>query len=240
MRALEWTAPHGFSIRAAGQGEIAEFKRLVKAMNVPFEPTEAEIEDGSTGAFLRAAFLDGKRMAVLEAASRVLVDSDSYRSFYAGVSLALVAVDSSSRVVGLLQAIPPGQVINGLLESGWPLQDSIPLGIKVAKVSALWVDEEARRAGLGSALLDSCCDVYFAAGFSLVYGNFRLSSPIDLESFYGATGFRILPPGDRIPVGTGQGRIVDIGTEPDQKIFYMTRGNWAKLDRSKPKLDEPI
>lgn len=95
MLAMELTASPVFSISAAGQGGSAEFKRLVGAMNLPFEPTEAEIEDRSTGAFVRAAFLDGKRMALREAASRVLVEGDSYRSFYAGVSLALVAVDSS-------------------------------------------------------------------------------------------------------------------------------------------------
>lgn len=126
------------------------------------------------------------------------------------------------------------------LRAGGSYKTRFPWASTSQKCQPLWVDEEARRLGLGSALLDSCCDVYFGAEFSLVYGNFRLSSPIDLESFYGATGFRILTPGDRIPVGAGQGRIVDIGTDPDQKIFYMTRGNWAKLDRSKPMLDKPV
>lgn len=234
MQSLEWTMPDGVSIRAALPAEAAEFRQLVEAMDVAFEPTEEEIANGSTGALIRASSRDDKREALRAAAGQVIRDGDSYRTFYAGASLALIAIDRSGRLVGVLQAIPPGQVLTGLRERGWQMKDAMAVAIKVAKVSALWVKTEDRHHGLGAALLGSCCDAYFSAGYSLVYGNFRPSPSVDLGSFYRAVGFRVLAPGEGIPVGVGGGQMVHIDVDSDQMMFGMTRGDWARTDRAKP------
>ncbi len=150
-------------------------------------------------------------------------------TFLKDVAVPFVALDSDARVVAALHAIAPGRVIGELVTQQWPRSASLSLATRAVKIAALWVDVESRRAGFGTALLQSCCDAYFSAGYRLVYGNYRAREKITSESFYRAAGFQILPHGETVLLGLDNGaHVLSLGTDEDQGMFYMTAADWRR------------
>lgn len=140
------------------------------------------------------------------------------------VSLPLIAVAQGGRYVGALQAIVPGNLTLGMLQNGWPVQAVTSLAICVTKVAAVGVDPSAARKGVGTLLLHACCDLYFTAGYRLVYGNYRRQDPPFLAKFYQAAGFDL--PEKMVPVGLDGGLVVNLVADPGQLLFSLSRPTW--------------
>lgn len=100
-----------------------------------------------------------------------------------------------------------------------------------AKVAAVAVRTDAGRQGLGTALVHACCATYFAAGYSLVHGTYRLTDGEFLPQFYQRAGFEL--PQRKLEVLLSSGRILAFGSghEGDQKAFAMTREQWNQSSR---------
>jgi GNAT superfamily N-acetyltransferase len=228
---LVWSDGADVRIRLARAGESGEFADRVAKVNVPFEDLGHAIDDGTVGIHVRTSYANGNPEALKAAAANVRPGPDAL-PFLVGLSLPLVAVDVEERIIGALQAIAPGNIMSDMRRQGFPDPLIMAFAIRAVKVASLWVDERHRCAGVGTALLHSCCQVYFGAGYRLLVGNYRTSGPIDLGQFYRAAGFRVLDPGESIPFGITSTAMVDIGTnDPDQRSFVLTRAEWRNLHR---------
>jgi hypothetical protein len=229
MGQLEWSWPGGI-IRIAGPGESGKFERMVRLVNTPFENIGPDIERATVGAFVRNAYQTSDRAYLREALVQTSIGGLKPNNFLSGVSLPLVAISDSDHIVGALQAIAPGQIITDLLEQGWRREIALSLAIRAVKVASLWVDDPQRRRGVGTALCHSCCAAYFGAGYYLVFGFFRRPEETELKAFYRATGFNILSAGEYVTIGIGDGLgVLEVGADPDQAMFYLTRPQWRKL-----------
>lgn len=231
MKKLVWNTPGDYIIRVAGHGESAEYKRRVNEIGEAFVSVEDEIEDGSVGAHVRTAYLNSDRGGLLEIVRQGLLGVETSPSILEGIALPLVATDKSGSIVGLVQAMPPIEVLKGMPGLGYSRAEMLSVCLDAIEIGALWVADGDRRSGLGTALLHCCCTAYFGAGYSLVFGNYRMSSPLDLNSFYSSAGFKILSPGDFIPLRIASGRGMEIESDTDQRIFFMTQSRWAEMGR---------
>lgn len=81
--------------------------------------------------------------------------------------------------------------------------------------------------GVGAALLARCCDVYFGAGWRVVYGNLRTFPDPVLEGFYGSAGFRVVSGEDGFAVGLSQRATVELEAE-GAGLFYRQRAWWRR------------
>jgi ribosomal protein S18 acetylase RimI-like enzyme len=234
---IEWEQPGrhageslgGIRVRIPRPGEFNEFEKLVGLVETSIEDLRSEIVDGTAGDLLKQARGPDGRPVLQRQLARVIAGDLDPLIFLNSVSLPLVATNSDNKVIGALQAIAPGQLMAGLIERQWPRDVVLACATRAAKVSAVWVEGLGRRSGTGTALLLNCCEIYFDAGYRLVYGNYRGAGRAELEAFYRAAGFKILEPGDHVLLGLGADyRVVEIVADADQGMFYMTRADWRR------------
>ncbi|MFB7510788.1 GNAT family N-acetyltransferase [Streptomyces broussonetiae] len=136
------------------------------------------------------------------------------------LSLPLVARDGDGQVVGALLGVPSGTIVSGLarLPGG---RRYIPLSmLTYAKIKAVAVSEDARRRGIGAALLARCMQVYG------LFGEFDTQRP--LGPYCRRQGFTVLRPGQGIDVGTLlTGMPLHLGAGPGLTFFH----GWRPQDR---------
>lgn len=234
---IEWEQPgrhagdssEGVRVRIAQPGDFDEFERLVGLVETTIEDLRLEIEAGTAGDLLKQARGPEGRPVLQRQLAQVIAGDLDPLTFFNRVSLPLVATNRDNKLIGALQAIAPGQLMAALIERHWPRDVVVACATRAAKVSAVFVDGPGRRSGTGTALLLNCCDIYFDAGYRLVYGNYRGAGRAELEAFYRAAGFGILEPGDHVPLGLGADyRVLEIVADADQGMFYMTRADWRR------------
>ena len=217
----------GVDVRLARAGEGPSFDRLVDLAGVAAESDLIEsIDDSSAADLLLQVSRSGDRNPLRLAAAQVM---EPYQlvPFFRRVSLPLLAVHPSEGPVGALQGIVPGNVATRCLELGWPASVVASLAIRVAKIAAVAVQPSSSRQGVGHAMLDTACSIYFDAGYRLVYGYFR-PQDAHLHDFYRGAGFNL--PSRPISVGLAGDLVVDIQTEPDagHQMFALTLNAWKK------------
>ena len=88
----------------------------------------------------------------------------------------------------------------------------------VVKIKGVAVQESARGAGIGSALIRSCTERYFPLGYFLVYGQFRTGS--GLETYFPRLGFEVLGPGQGLPL-QALGLPIHIRPELGEQLFTL-------------------
>ncbi|WP_240436156.1 GNAT family N-acetyltransferase [Streptomyces sp. CC0208] len=138
------------------------------------------------------------------------------------LSLPLVARDSESNVVGALLGVPSGTVISGLARLPGSRQAVLLSMLAYAKIKAVAVSEDARRRGIGAALLARCVQVYWQLDYTLLFGEFDTER--DLGPYYTRQGFSVLQPGQGIEVGTLlTGNPLHLGAGPGLTFFHRWR-----------------
>ncbi|MFJ4518980.1 GNAT family N-acetyltransferase [Streptomyces sp. NPDC088816] len=88
------------------------------------------------------------------------------------LSLPLVARDNDGQVVGALLGVPSGTVISGLTRLPVRGQQILMSMLVYAKIKAVAVSDDARRRGIGAALLARCAQAYWQLDYRLLFGEF--------------------------------------------------------------------
>ncbi|MEU9979239.1 GNAT family N-acetyltransferase [Streptomyces sp. NPDC051014] len=82
--------------------------------------------------------------------------------------------------------------------------------------------EEARRRGIGAALLARCTQLYWQLEYTLLFGEFNTDRA--LGPYYRRQGFTVLRPGQSVDVGTLlTGVPFHLGAGPGLTFFYRGR-----------------
>jgi hypothetical protein len=147
------------------------------------------------------------------------------RDLFLRLTLALVAETDGAGTVGAALAFPPVGTIMHQLEQlqalGAPEQTQIELTLagtlRVSRIKAVGVREDARCSGVGAALVDACTSAFTDLGYSIVYG---IMPPLSgLEDFYSGRGFTVLPP-DKPYSFKAAGLPMAVQADPGERIFY--------------------
>ena len=116
----------------------------------------------------------------------------------------IVAEDPTGELVGAMLAAPPFEWFAEVREADVsPLRSSMVMmagAAMLVKLRSLAVDESARGAGIGAALVTDCTNLYFELGYRLAFGQIRLGS--GLETYYPKLGFKVLAEREAIRVDT--------------------------------------
>jgi GNAT superfamily N-acetyltransferase len=89
--------------------------------------------------------------------------------------------------------------------------------IGAAKVKAVARAARARGAGIGSALIECCNQVYFRRGYVMIYG--QMPAVPGLDAFYRRNGFDVLDVGDELDMWVVFGVHSRIRTGPGERFF---------------------
>jgi GNAT superfamily N-acetyltransferase len=189
--------PDGVWIGFAAPGEAGTVTTLLKEAADDLETGHLEaLARGQCGTWLLNA-LDGADLG--ELLVRAAAAGDLQRA--AGeLSLPLVARDRQGQVVGALLGVPSGTVVSGLARLPGSRQNVLLSMLTYAKIKGVAVTEDARRHGVGAALLALCVQVYRQLDYTLLFGEFDTER--DLGPYYTRQGFSVLRPGHSIDVGT--------------------------------------
>jgi GNAT superfamily N-acetyltransferase len=198
--------PAGVKLRLARPGESDQADRLLKLAGVGLLPAVAEaIESRRISSALIRALGPGHELKLLDDLTAAVEsrDGEGVVRAWAGMATVVVAEDPTRELVGAMFAAPPFEWFDevraadvsprraGMIRLAGP-------GV-VVKLRSLGVDEAARGAGIGAALVTHCTDLYFELGYRLACGQIRLES--GLETYYPKLGFKVLAEGEAIPVG---------------------------------------
>ncbi|MCX5097540.1 GNAT family N-acetyltransferase [Streptomyces sp. NBC_00365] len=142
------------------------------------------------------------------------------------LSLPLVARDGDGQVVGALLGVLSGTVVSGLARLPGGRRYVLVSMLTYAKIKAVAVSEDARRRGIGAALLARCVQVYWQLKYTLLFGEFDTERA--LGPYYRRQGFTVLRPGQGIDVGTLlTGVPLHLGAGPGLTFFHR----WRPQDR---------
>ncbi len=216
-----WTGPGGTRIRLAVPGDepaVAGLLSLADGMGLD-PAVERVIADGAVGSALLAGLRHGT-----SAMLRPLAEAGAAgRPEDAMSALVMVLVaETGDGLCGVLQAVPPGNVLGEAHVAGVPLPLALVAATKVAKIQGLAVAEHARGHGIGETLLRRAVRTYFQLGWLLAYGQFPAGA--GLEDYYTRQGFTVLPDGEGIDLA----RItvpVRIGQIPGERLFARWRSH---------------
>jgi ribosomal protein S18 acetylase RimI-like enzyme len=183
------------SLRLARPGETGEVGRLLGLSGVDSEPDVAQaIEDRSMSSGLIRA-LDAGHRGFLH---RLVENPAQAEEVPPALSMVLVAETPAHEVVGAMLAMPPFEFLAHMTMAGVPFPVALSYAIHIVKLCSLGIDEKARNAGIGSALVTYCTDIYFELGYGLAFGQIRQRS--GLETYYSRLGFEVLPAGQGVPL----------------------------------------
>ncbi|QKZ23808.1 GNAT family N-acetyltransferase [Streptomyces chartreusis] len=142
----------------------------------------------------------------------------------AELSLPLVAWDGDGQVIGALLGVPSGTVASGLSRLPASRQQVLMSMLTYAKIKAVAVSEDARRRGIGAALLKRCVQLYWQLDYTLLFSEFDTGR--ELGPYYTRQGFTVLRPGQAVDVGTLlTGAPLHLGAGPGLTFFYWWRGS---------------
>ncbi|MEV4212542.1 GNAT family N-acetyltransferase [Micromonospora sp. NPDC049662] len=215
-----WSGPGGTRIRLAAPGDspgVAELLLLADGMGL-----DPAVEQGINAGTVASTLLTGLRQGTSEMLRPIAEAAAAGRPDEAmpGLVMVLVAEGSDGRLQGVLQAVPPGNVLSEAHAAGVPLPLALVAATKTAKIQGLAVAEHARGQGLGETLLRRAVRTYFQLGWLLAYGQFSAGS--GLEDYYTRQGFTVLPAGEGIDLDRISVPVV-IRHEPGERLFTRWR-----------------
>ncbi|MDH2393379.1 GNAT family N-acetyltransferase [Streptomyces sp. HNM0663] len=214
------SGPDGTRVRLARPEESARFGELLTLATEEIEQAHIDaVAAGQCGTWLLDGLMQGG-----EALTDPLVRAAASGQLQDGalaMSLPMVAEERDGTLTGALLGLPPGAVVQTVREAGYE-QHSLLAMLKYAKIKGLAVAEEARRRGVGGALLKRCIQVYWQLNFVLLYGGFEIERA--LGPYYARHGFTVLNPGETTDVGfVLTGRPIGLGAGPGEQLFYRWR-----------------
>jgi GNAT superfamily N-acetyltransferase len=215
--------PDGVRIGFAVPGEADAMTTLLKAAADDLEAGHLEaLTRGECGTWLLDALAGadlGERLVRAGAAGE-------FQRAAGELSLPLVARDGDGQVVGALLGVPSGTVVSGLSRLPGGRRYVLVSMLTYAKIKAVAVSEDARRRGIGAALLARCAQLYRQLDYMLLFGEFDTERA--LGPYYRRQGFTVLRPGQGIDVGTLlTGVPLHLGAGPGLTFFHR----WQPQDR---------
>ncbi|WP_190824827.1 GNAT family N-acetyltransferase [Saccharopolyspora pogona] len=191
-----WPLSEDTTIRLAAPDDIEKVAELVQLAGVSLEDAlvDALRTDEGIAAALRTGLRSGHQALLADVATASTQVANDPRRLYLRSALPLVA-DRRGEIVGTLVSYPPTNVVHRYYTHaaayGPREQQKVFLlgAVGLAKIKAVAVADTARGAGLGSALLRRCVQVYRACRFTLVYG--QIPADRDLKAFYTKLGFEV-------------------------------------------------
>jgi GNAT superfamily N-acetyltransferase len=190
-----WAGPGGTHIRLARHGDTEQITGLLALAGIPLDPVVgAVIEAGTVASTLLLGLDHGPEGMLRPLAEAVAADRPD--EAMPGLVLVLVAEDRDGFVRGVLQAVPPDNVLADGIKAGVPVLNAVVGATKVAKIRAVAVAEDARGNGIGETLIRRTVRTYLQLGFLLIYGQFPVGS--GLEEYYARQGFTVLDEGQDI------------------------------------------
>lgn len=211
--------PGGVSLRLARPGETAAVSRLLAAADVELAAdVAAAVEDGTIGATLLKGLADGQDQLIRALA--IAAHTSEPETAMPGLSIVLVA-EAAGDLAGAIEARPPSWIFADAARNGVPLPHALLGTAVVIKFCAVAVAEPDRRRGIGTALINTCTELYFQLGYHLAYGQF--SARAGLASYYERLGFTVQPPGTAISLSEPLGLPVAIAATPGDRLFTRWR-----------------
>jgi GNAT superfamily N-acetyltransferase len=216
-----WAGPGGTRIRLARPGDTEQVTGLLSLANISLDPAVGAVIEAGTVASTLLLGLDNGSEAMLHTLAHA-VAADTPDDPMSGLILVLVAESRDGFLHGVLQAVPPTNVLSDGIEAGVPLPTAVASAARIAKIRAVAVDREARGVGIGETLIRRCVRTYLQIGFQLIYGQFPLGS--GLEKYYARQGFTVLDEGQNIDLRRMNLPIL-ISTDPSdpERLFSRWR-----------------
>lgn len=213
-------------IRQAAAADLGSVAELVALAGVRLEDTLADaVTAGNAGGALRAGLRAGQEAFVRHLAEQFIAHPEEPLHAYLSAALILVAEHQEHGIVGALIAYPPSNVALDHLRqarrkiiSNRDLNQLAMAGaIGAAKVKAVATAAHARGAGIGSALIQCCSQVYFRCGYVMIYG--QMPAVPGLDAFYRRNGFDVLDVGDELDMWVVFGVHSRIRTGSGERFF---------------------
>jgi GNAT superfamily N-acetyltransferase len=190
-----WPGPGGTHIRLARHGDTEQILGLLALAGIGLDPVVgAVIEAGTVASTLLLGLDHGPEGMLGPLAEAVAADRPD--EAMPGLVLVLVAEDRDGFLRGVLQAVPPDNVLADAIKAGVPVLNAVVGAAKIAKIRAVAVAEDARGNRIGETLIRRAVRTYLQLGFLLVYGQFPVGS--GLEKYYARQGFTVLDEGQDI------------------------------------------
>ncbi len=187
------TGRHSYDLPATGDTE--QITGLLALAGIPLDPVVgAVIEAGTLASTLLLGLDHGPEGMLRPLAEAVAADRPDQAM--PGLVLVLVAEDRDGFVRGVLQAVPPDNVLADGIKAGVPVLNAVVGATKVAKIRAVAVAEDARGNRIGETLIRRTVRTHLQLGFLLIYGQFPVGS--GLEKYYARQGFTVLDEGQDI------------------------------------------
>ena len=214
-----WAGPGDTRIRLARPGDTEQVTRLLMLAGIALDPAVgAVIEAGTVASTLLTGLHHGVAEMVRPLAGAVADDRPD--DAMPGLIMVLVAEGRDGSLRGVMQAVPPSNVLADGMAAGVPLLTAVISAAKVAKIRAVAVAEKARGLGLGETLIRRTVRTYLQLGFLLIYGQFPIGS--GLEKYYARQGFTVLDEGQTIDLRRMNLPIL-IATDPSEPERLFAR-----------------
>ncbi|WP_431946053.1 GNAT family N-acetyltransferase [Micromonospora marina] len=220
--------PNGLRIRAAEAVDLADFRRLCATAGVDIEDEiAAAIETGSAGEAVYTGLTSGIGAFFDDIMTRLdSMSVPALRELFLRLTVALVAESDDTGVTGAALAFPPVGIIMNQLKQLRSLgasdetrvQLTLAGALRVSRIKAVAVRDDARRSGVGSALVQACNSAFSQLGYSSIYG--IMPPSIGLRMFYSGLGFTILPPGQPYTFAAA-GLPTAVQADDGEQIFYL-------------------
>ena len=178
--AFERSDPTGLRIRTARASDLSQLRELCALAEVQVETAIARaVTAGYAGQALETGLAGGTDAFFNDIMARFTSMSvPTLKDLFLRLTLALVAETDGAGTVGAALAFPPvGTIMHQLkqlqaLGAPEPTQIELTLAgtLRVSRIKAVGVRENARRSGVGAALVDACTSAFGGLGYPIVYG----------------------------------------------------------------------
>jgi hypothetical protein len=211
------SGPGGTRIRLARPGDTAQVARLLELVGIRLDPAVREAIETGTVASTLLLGLDHGAHAMLGPLTDAIA-ADRPEDAMPGLFWVLVAEGRDGSLHGVLQAVPPTNVLADAIQGGVTMPAAMAGAAKITKVRAVAVAEVARGNRLGETLIQRTVRTYLHLGFRLIYGQFSIGS--GLETYYAHQSFTVLDEGQDIDLRRMNLPII-IRTDPSdpQRLF---------------------
>jgi GNAT superfamily N-acetyltransferase len=190
-----WAGPGGTHIRLARPGDGEQVTKLLALAGISLDPVVGAVIEAGTVASTLLLGLDHGPIGILRPLAES-VAADRPDEAMPGLVFVLVAEGRDGLLRGVLQAVPPDNVLADGVEAGVPVLNAVVGAAKITKIRAVAVAEDARGHRIGETLIRRTVRTYLQLGFLLIYGQFPIGS--GLEKYYARQGFTVLDEGQDI------------------------------------------
>lgn len=216
-----WSGPNGTRIRLAAPGESADVARFMAMAGSAFDPDlAASIDNGNIATSVLAA-LDGDGRAILANFAALSAGEDP-TPHEAALTTVLVATNRAGDLVGAFGAYPPFAAISQGLVAGVQPELMLASGAVIVRFSGLGVDDAARGAGIGKALMRGAIRLYDQLGYQIAYG--QVPPGRGLEHYYPRFGFEVLAVGEPLSLEKYLGIPLDLVADTAERFIVRWAG----------------